>query len=486
MLIQRTKLSSAFFDPTELLFGRPPRSARDRLRQDAQELQRASLGKLTGLFGEYIPTRLLEPTSQGEGSRQRLFSTRTTFWAFLAQVLTPQGSCREALRKLQAWQAACGSLNPTSGTSAYCQARRRLSEDMLGNIHQRVATEVDRRLLGTEEFGRPVKVVDGTCASMPDTPENQKIWPQTRAQTPGCGFPFVRLVGLFHLANGVLIDWTEGSKHDHDAKLFPLLWKHLRQGDLLVADRGFCSYASMAALFTQGVDTVMRKHQAMKLTFRSGKRLDPRDRLICLNKPLRPQTGWTKSQWKKLPDTLMVRMVEIETHQSGFRVQRYVLLTTLTDPEIWPVERLGRLYFKRWSVELFFRDVKISMGMDVLRCKDPGMVRKELLMHAIAYNCIRGVMQRAAATYEAPLDRMSFKGTIDTMRQWADAIHIHHDKPRKQAQMIETLLGVIAEDLVPVRPDRVEPRAKKRRPKGYQLLNEPRHQMKVSPSRRCK
>jgi len=283
------------------LFGRPPRRVRECLRQEAQQLQRASLGKLTGLFGQYIPPALLEPTANGAGSRQRLFCIRTTFWAFLAQVLSPQSSCREALRKLQAWQAACSSEMASSNSSAYCQARGRLPLGLLKQIHERVGLEVNRRSVGDEEFGRPVKVIDGTSASMPDTPENQEIWPQTKAQKPGCGFPFVRLVGLFHLGNGVLIDWAEGSKHNHDAKLFPSLWKHLREGDVLVGDRGFCSYAAMAALFERGVDTLMRKHQALKLTFRSGRRLGPRDRVICMNKPAQRLGGWTKAAWKKLP-----------------------------------------------------------------------------------------------------------------------------------------------------------------------------------------
>jgi hypothetical protein len=429
---------------------------------------------------------LLKPTANGSGSRQRLFSIQTTFWAFLAQVLNPQSSCREALRKLQAWQAACNSQTASSDTSAYSQARHRLPVDLLRQVHERVAHEVNRRFLGSEEFGRPVKVVDGTSASMPDTAANQKCWPQTRAQKPGCGFPFVRLVGLFHLHNAVLIDWAEGSKHDHEAKLFPSLWKHLHQGDLLLGDRGFCSFAAMAALLQRGVDTLTRQHQALKLTFRSGKRLGHRDRLIEMNKPLQPTYGWTKAAWRKLPATLRIRMVQIEVTQPGFRVERYVVLTTLTDPEEWPVERLARLYFKRWSVELFFRDIKISMGMDILRCKKPEMVRKEILMHAIAYNCIRGVMQRAAATYNVALERLSFKGTVDALRQWADAIHIHHHRPRKQAQMIDTLLAVLAHDSVPWRPNRVEPRAKKRRPKGYQLMTAPRPQMRVSASRRWK
>jgi hypothetical protein len=263
-----------------LLFGRPPRRAHERLQQQAQKLQCASFGKLTGLFGKYIPSRLLEPAENGTGSRQRSFSTQTTFWTFLAQVLNPEGSCREALRKLQAWLAASTSQSLSASSSAYCQARRRLPQECLHEIHKHVAYEVDRQLRGTEEFGRPVKLVDGTGVSMPDTQDNQEAWPQTKAQKPGCGFPFARLVALFNLSNGVLLDWAEGNKHDGEAKLFRSLWDQLNPGDVLVGDRGFCSYVAMASLLQNGVDTVMRIHQSRAYSFAQGKGLGPGDRLI--------------------------------------------------------------------------------------------------------------------------------------------------------------------------------------------------------------
>lgn len=466
------------------LFGRPPRSARSLLEAEAERIRQASLGKLTGLFSKYIRKQLLDPVDTGTGSRQRLFSTRTTFWAFLAQVFTPDGSCREALRKLQAWQAAEGLPTADSSTSGYCQARSRLSADTLREIHEDVAKKVARGSIDQKaEYGRCVKVVDGTGLSMPDTRANQKIWPQTKVQKPGCGFPIVKLVGLFSLADGMLIDWAEGNKHDHESKLFRRLWNQLNSGDIILEDRAFGAYASMAALLQRGVDTVTRLHQSRPADFRKGKRLGRHDRLVIWTKPDQPSPGWTKADWNILPQTLVVRLVEIKLHQPGFRVQKYVLVTTLIDPAKWSVEELGQLYFKRWSIELFFRDIKITMGMDVLRCKTPSMVRKEIIMHAIAYNCIRGLMQHAAALYDVPLDRLSFKGTTDTLRQWADAFHIHAGKPRKQSEMLASLLRVIAEDAVPYRPGRSEPRTKKRRPKNYILLNRPRHIM-VAPSHR--
>lgn len=480
------KTTTPFFPQmSSHLFGRPPRSTQSRIQEELERIRVSSIGQMTGLFGKYAAAEWLAPADKGAGSRCRVFSRRTTFWAFLAQVLTVDGSCREALRKLQAWQASQGLPIADSNTSAYCQARGRLDTDGLRNVHAHVATEVQRRTATSQStFGRPVKVVDGTGVSMPDTEANQKIWPQTKAQKPGCGFPSAKLVGLFAMENGVLIDWAEGNKHDSEQTLFRQLWKHFKANDIMLGDKAFGSYAAIACLRQRGVDSVTPVHQARKFNFRQGKKLGPRDRLVTWHKPAYPKPGWSKAQWRKLPDTLSVRIVEIRVQQPGFRVQKYVLSTTLLDPQEWPVERLGELYFRRWSVELFFRDIKITMGMDILRCQTPDMVRKEIIMHAIAYNCIRGLMQHAAALYDVPFERISFKGTSDSLRQWADAFNIHAGKPRKQYQMLEALLAIIAEDALPYRPGRSEPRAKKRRPKPYQLLTKPRHQMVVSDSRR--
>jgi len=467
------------------LFGRPPRSTQSRLQEELERIRGTSFENLMELFGKYTAEKYLVPANKGKGSRVRMFSTCTTFWAFFAQVLTVDGSCRETLRKLQAWQAAQGLPVANSSTSAYCQARERLDIDNLRDMHAHVATEVQRRTTTSQvTFGRPVKIIDGTGLSMPDTDANQKEWPQTKAQKPGCGFPQAKLVGMFSLENGALLHWAEGNKHDSEQTLFRKLWEHFECNDIFVGDTAFGYYAAIASLQQRGVDSVTPIHQARKLDWRQGKKLGRRDRLVTWQKPTYPKPGWTKTEWQKLPDTLTVRIVEIPVHQKGFRVQKYVLTTTLFDPKEWPVERLGELYFRRWSVELFFRDIKTTMGMDILRSKTPAMVRKEIIMHAIAYNCIRGVMQHVAIQYDISIERISFKGTSDTLRQWAHAFNIHAGKPRKQAQMLDALLAIIAEDALPYRPGRSEPRVKKRRPKPYQSMTKPRHEMVVSASRR--
>ncbi len=482
------KKSTPFFPHASTwLFGRPPRSLQARLKAEAQRIQQASLGSLHRLFGSFIPESLLEPADSGAESRETPFCRRTTFWTFLTQVLASSGSCRLALRKLQAWQSANQLELADSNTSAYCQARRRLDLANLRKIHQRVAQNVRSNNVRADcEFGRPVKIVDGTTCSMPDTPKNQQQWPQTKAQKPGCGFPFVKLVGLFTLAEGVLIDWAEGNKHQHEIVLFRTLWDRLSFGDILLGDTAFGSFAAIASLLKRGVDSVMPVHQARRVDFRKGKRLGKKDHLVSWTKPVRPSKGWSKKDWKALAETLTVREVEIRVEVPGFRVQKYVLVTTLIDPVRWPAKTLGAMYFKRWAIELFFRDMKIAMGMDVLRCKSPEMIRREILMHAIAYNCIRGVMQHVSILYEIPIERISFTGTCETIRQWSEPMALYLNKPRRLAEVIDDLYRAIADDPLPDRPGRSEPRVKKRRPKGYQLMTKPRKQMCVSESRRNK
>jgi hypothetical protein len=176
-------------------------------------------------------------------------------------------------------------------------------------------------------------------------------------------------------------------------------------------------------------------------------------------------------------------LVRFEITVPGFRSQQVILTTTLLDPKLYPAHELEKLYFRRWNVELHFRQIKTILGMDVLRCLTPSMVLKELAMHRIAYNLIRALMQRAALTYDVDLERISFKGSLDSLHHFADAIYATHRKPRKQALLFNALLRTIASDLVPLRPNRCQPRARKRRPKNYQFLTKPRHQMRTAPHR---
>lgn len=458
------------------LFGRAQRSARHQLQAQRQSLEQASLCQLGKLCAPWVPPRLLKPSEHGAHSRQRFFPQGVTFWAFLSQVLSPASPCRETVRKVQAWYVARRQPRPGSGTAAYCNARSRLPDDTLLDIHLHTADESQRRVTTDQLWcGRHVKVIDGTGVSMPDTPANQKAFPQPSNQKKGCGFPVAKLVGCFCLASGALLHWAEGTKHVHELKLFRKFFSFFRPNDIVLTDRGFCSYVDIALLLRGGVDSVMRLHQARLNDLRYGKRLGPNDRLVTWQKPIQRPRGCILADWRRAPQTLTLRQVFVTITVPGFRTQSLVVVTTLIDPILYPADEIAKLYLRRWSVELFFRDIKITLGMDVLRCQTPDMVRKEIIMHAIAYNLIRALMQQAAALYHVPIERLSFKGSVDTLRQWADPLNAAADKPREQARLINQLLQILAEDIVPLRPKRTEPRVRKRRPKAYPLMTLPRH-----------
>jgi hypothetical protein len=440
------------------LCGRARRSQLDQIRAQTEQVRQAGLSRLSEIFGPWLPTVLLPPTARGVNSRQRLYPLRLTFWAFLSQVLSPGSSCREIVRKVQAWSAPHGGAQPDSRTGAYYRAA-----DLW--------------------LGRRVKVIDGTGLSMPDTAANQKAWPQPSTQKPGCGFPVVKLVACFCLASGALLHWVQGTLKDHDCRLLRRLLDCFQKGDVVLADRGFSSFANLAQLRARGVDAVLRLHHFRKLDWRSGRRLGPRDRVVTWPKgPCQGQL-WTAEQWAELPAELTVRLVEIVVAVPGFRTQKLVLVTTLMDATAYSAEALGQLYFRRWAIELFFRDLKQTLGMDVLRCQTPAMVAKEIVMHALAYNLIRALMQDIAHSQAVALSRVSFKGTVDALRQWQELFESSREHPRRVHKLREKFYQTVAGDPLLVRPDRSEPRAVKRRPKNFRLLTKPRHQMIVE---RCR
>lgn len=464
-----------------LLFGRVARGAIQKLRR------LDSLHELYELFGHLFPERLLASSEEGLNSRERIFTPQVTFWAFVAQVLTPGSPCREMVRRIEAWwqHGSRGAVELSGSTSAYCQARARLDLAALELIAQHLCWSLERNVLAAERWlaGRVVKIVDGTNLSMPDTEANQTAWPQPSSQKASLGFPMMKLVGLFSLSSGALLETARGSLHVHESLLFRELWKKLQAGDIILADRGFCSYGALASLQARGVDSVMRVHQARATDFRRGKVLGPDDRLVTWQKPGQRTEAWSEEEFAALPETFALRLIRLRVAAKGYRTRTVVLVTTLTDPAIYAAEALRELYGERWQVELHFAQIKTMLAMDVLRCKSPEMIEREVAIHRIAYNLVRSLMQRSAHLHRVALGRMSFKGSLDTVRHWAAVIAAAGAKPRKQDQLIDQMLAAMARDPVTERPGRSEPRARKRRPRNYQLLTKPRHQMGHLPHR---
>jgi hypothetical protein len=442
-----------------------------------QHLRQQSLPHLDQLFSPLLPPGILSQADEGPNSRERIYTVRRTFFGFLYQVLNPGCPGREVVRQIQALFALQGDRCVDKGTSGWCQARTRLPWDILPRLRCAAAAHAEKTAQPWR--GLRVKIIDGTSTSLPDTAKNQRAYPQPGTQKPGCGFPFLKLVGVFSLASGALLDYAKGNQHQHELNLLQKLLDHFKAGDLALADRGFNSYTLLALLWLRRAHSLFRLHQRRPADFRKGKRLGKNDRLMLWRKPWlwqRPRY-LSKAVWKCIPQELTVRVVRFTLAVPGFRAQSVALVTTLLDAQAYPAEELARLYARRWRIELWFRDLKTSMGMEVLRGKSPGMAHKELEMFFIAYNLIRALMMEASTLYDVPLERLSFKGTVDSVRQFSVAIAQARSR-KQQKHLIARLLEIIAGDQVPDRPGRREPRAVKRRLKPYQLLNRPRHLMK--------
>jgi hypothetical protein len=328
--------------------------------------------------------------------------------------------------------------------------------------------------------GRPVKVVDGTTASMPDTPANQHDYPQPASQKPGLGFPMVRLVAILSLNCAAVLAVALGpyaGKQSGELALFRSLWDAaaataLQAGDVLLGDRYYASYWTIASLLRRGVDCLFRQHQRRKSDFRTGRRLGKHDHLIVLRRPSAPPDWMDARTFEQMPETLTLREVRIVVAQRGFRVRTLVLLTTLLDVQLYSKQELAEAFRCRWHVELDLRSIKQTMNMSVLRCKTPAMVRKEIWMHLLAYNLVRTVMAQAAERAGIEPRQVSFAGAVQTINALSPLLMM---AAADDAQaLIDVLLKAIARHRVGDRPDRYEPRAVKRRAKPIALLTEPR------------
>jgi hypothetical protein len=465
------------FTPSEL-FG-PFHSGRPHLKTARHRLTGLPINELQTLLEPGLPSYRLASSEEGPFSRERVYSLLVTVWTFLWQVLNPGSACREAVQKVGAWFKLRGLPPVSPDTSPYCQARRKLPLETLQQLLTASAhhTEQGARL-AWRFHGRPVKVGDGTFCQAPDTPANQRSFPQSRRQKPGCGFPLVRIVALFSLATGALLSLAIGNKHKAELQLFRKIWDELKAGDIYLADRYFCDYVTLAWLQKQGVDVVVRLHASRRHDLRQGKALGKYDRLVTWLKPKHQAKSATKKIWRALPSTVTLRLIRFPVQVPGFRPKTITLVTTLLDPRLYPAAELAGLYLRRWRVELFWRKIKTTLQMDMLSCKTPPMVRREIHCHLIAYNLIRRLMVEAANIYDVDIARLSFKGTLDALRQYSLVI-VQAKSRRQKLMLMKELPHVIAKDLLPDRPNRVEPRVQKKRPKAYPCMVQPRRVLKA-------
>lgn len=400
-------------------------------------------------------------------------------------MLDADGGCQEVVRKLQAFAAMKSKPLPSSSTAAYCKARKRLDLSSLKTILDETAKRVPFIPDKAHLNGRRVVVVDGTGVSMPDTEDNQQVWPQQRSQKPGCGFPQARICACFCLQTGVLLSHEAGNKRSHELPLLRKQWNTFTAGDIFLGDKGFCSYFDISTFKDRGVDSVITLARRKPATeAESIKVLGENDLLIKWKKPVRTKaSNYSIDEWKSLPKSLVMRQIKVIINQPGFRVTSFYIVTTLLDAVEYPASDIADLYFQRWDVELFFRDIKTTMGMDILRCKTPDMVCKEILMYLIVYNGIRSLMLESAEKKGVGVRRVSFKGSLQALRQWEPHLRQTQLVQQERVRLVALLYEAIVGNIIPYRPGRSEPRAVKRRPKPFQLLTSPRHQMKEIPHR---
>jgi hypothetical protein len=462
---------------------RKPRCAQQKLADELHALRQKEIAQLGEAFSDMVPKALLKPSAEGLHSRQRIFSKSNTFWAFFSQVLSDDGSCQQVVQKLKSYAALRGLDLPSSSTASYCTARQKFASGDVHAILRYGIESLEQMGCADRWHGHRVVVVDSTGVSMPDTESNQKQWPQQRHQKPGCGFPCARMTACFSLHTGALISYRIGDKHSHELTRLRDQMDEFDSGDILLGDKAFCGYRDICERLERGVDSVIslcrrtpiRDAQAIK-------KIGEDDLLIHWPRPKKIK-GMSSEELHRLPSNLRLRQVKITVNQPGFRSETIYLITTLLDPLEIPADDLRDLYFKRWDVELFFRDIKVTMGMDILRCKSPAMIRKEIMMHFVAYNCVRRIMYEAAEEAGMAVRLVSFKTTLQTLRSWETNLNQTKISRRERFRLLSMLYESITQRPLLQRPGRSEPRAVKRRRKNHRLLTKPRHEM-VVPSHR--
>jgi putative transposase len=379
--------------------------------------------------------------------------------------------------RLAAWLAAQGRRPCSAQTGAYCTARDQLPEAACHRLVCRTGKDVEEAAPPEWQWkGRRVRVADGSTLTMPDTPENQKEYPQSKSQKPGCGFPIARIVVIFSLAVGTVLEAAIGQykgKQTGENSMFRKLHDVLAEGDVVLADRYFSGWFDLALAVENGFDLVVRKHQLRPTDFRTGVHLGRDDHLVCWPKPQRP-TWMSREVYQALPEFLILREVRVHVRRPGFRTKSLVVITTLLSPAGYAASEIADLYRRRWDAELNLRSIKIVLQMDHLRCKTPHRVRNEFWMHLLAYNLIRRAMALAAIQSGAKPWQISFKGALQTLNQFLPLLGF----TTSVKATCQALADCIAAHVVANRPDRYEPRVRKRRPKEYDLMNKPRAEYK--------
>jgi hypothetical protein len=454
-------------------------------RQQQAEAFRAAFLQADGLplddvfTAADVVTAFDEAGSDCRGSATAIFTPLLTLWAFLGQWLHTDHSCRAAVLRVMVLCAALSRPIPASDTAAYCRARARLPTAALHRLATQLGQQLEERAPAAWLWqGRHVQLLDGSTATVPDTPANQHAFPPPRRRR-GISYPLIRWVVLISLATAGVRDFHHGpyqGKQTGELALSRPLLERLQAGDVLLADRFFCTWFTFACALQRGVDVVARLHASRNQDFRCGMRYGPGERLMFWDRPARPE--WLDEQtYQSLPRYLEVRELLVHVARPGWRTRRLIVATTLQDRAPYSHAAVAALYAARWQVELDIRSLKVHLGLGELRCQSPAMVAKEIWGGLLAYNLVRKVGCQAASLRGLSPRQISFTAARQTL--CAGLKQRVLSGPQERLRVGREVLRRLGQERVGNRPGRVEPRATKRSPKGYPRLQQPRTQARA-------
>lgn len=455
------------------------------------ELVRRSLAQSGELpFTDTLTAEQIQQAFDAEGisfgqpatddGQQPIYTPAVVLWAMLSQALFTgeERSCRAAVIRVALYLVLTGRPACSTNTGAYCRARDKVTEGVMQRLTQGVAARCEAAAAEDWRWlGRTVRMMDGTTLSLPDTPENQAEYPQPNSQAPGIGFPIMRVLALVSLATGLVTHVAQGpyaGKETGETALLRTLFDELRAGELLLGDRYFCGWFMLALLQARGIDFVVRLHQLRTADFHRGRRLGTGDHVVSWPKPRQKPDWLDQETYDELPDELTVREVKVRVDIRGFRTESLVVVTSLIDPDDVSADDLAALYRQRWLVELHLRDIKTMLQLDVLRRTTPERVRQELWTGLLAYNLIRQSMLQSALASDRLPHELSFTATLQMLANGWLVNAVLAPQTELRSLLARLRLAIGHSHMVGNRPDRVEPRAIKRRPSQHDLLTIPR------------
>jgi len=432
-------------------------------------------------FEAVLPEAVIEKVLQEQGVhyRQTLYTPIVVIWAWLSQVLDADKSLSHAVKRVIAWIAVAGEAMPSGDTGAYSKARKRLPLAVLKPLLQQTATALTSQVQPEQRWcGRRVKAYDGTSVLMSDTPANQKVYPQHSNQKAGCGFPLAKVVVWFCGTTGAVLEVAIAAFNTSEWQLSRQLYATLQADDVVVADSAYGTYVDLALVHLAQADGVFRKHHARRYDVHKAQTLGVGDHIVQWQRPQRCPQSISSTEFKALPPNMKVRQVHLLIQQPGFRPTEIILVTTLMDPKRYPKAKLAELYQLRWhATEVNFKHLKTTLKLEMIAAKTPEMVQKEICIHLLAYNLLRTLMWQAAQAAQVPPLRISLQATRQQFNQFRPILA--QTTPQKRRHLYTTLLELVSHQLVPLRPNRKEPRVVKRRPKPFPKMQQPRSVLKA-------